>query len=247
MKTKVVVFKTGRELQEFLKGVEYMPSMFNRKVKDSHVKNMTRSIKEIGIQRVFNIIESKSFGGAKTLYYADGQHLGKGVLNIPEGDLKGGFVAFINKVESIENIIPFVSLMNSTAKNWTLNDYLNAWVTHGLEDYDYLRNISLKTGYGLSGLIEAFSSKVCSGNTDFKNGVFVANKENGARLIELHKKAVAMGLRNCNSSFLAVVRFFVTNPEIDEVKFLKGIIKDKHFANKFNRDSFISLFKTINY
>ena len=105
MKTKVVVFKTGRELQEFLKGVEYMPSMFNRKVKDSHVKNMTRSIKEIGIQRVFNIIESKSFGGVKTLYYADGQHLGKGVLNIPEGDLKGGFVAFINKVENIENII----------------------------------------------------------------------------------------------------------------------------------------------
>ena len=123
MKTKVVVFKTGRELQEFLKGVEYMPSMFNRKVKDSHVKNMTRSIKEIGIQRVFNIIESKSFGGVKTLYYADGQHLGKGVLNIPEGDLKGGFVAFINKVENIENIIPFVSLMNSTAKNWTLNDF----------------------------------------------------------------------------------------------------------------------------
>ena len=137
--------------------------------------------------------------------------------------------------------------MNSTAKNWTLNDYLNAWVTHGLEDYDYIRNVSLKTGYGLSGLIEAFSSKIHSGNTDFKNGVFVANKENGLKLIELHKKAVAMGLRNCNSSFLAVVRFFVANPEIDEVKFLKGISKDKHFANKFNRDSFISLFKTISY
>ena len=247
MKTKVLVFKTGKELQDFLRGVQYMPTMFNRKVKDGHVKNMVNSIKEIGIQRVFNIIETKSFNGEKTLYFADGQHLAKGVLSIPEGNLEGGFVAFVNKVDTVDSIIPFVSLMNSTAKNWTLNDYLNAWVTHGLEDYSYLRNLHLKTEYGLSGLIEAFSSKVNKGNLDFKNGVFVAHKENGLKLIELHKKAVSMGLRNCNSSFLAIVRFFATNPEIDEEKFLKGISKDKHFGAKFNRDSFISLFRTIKY
>jgi hypothetical protein len=247
MKTKVLVFKTGRELQDFLKEVQYMPSMFNRKVKDTHVRSMLGSIKEIGVQRVFNIIETKSFSGKKTLYFADGQHLAKGVLSIPEGDLKGGFVAFVNQVDEVDNIIPFVSLMNSTAKNWILNDYLNAWITHGLEDYAYIRNMHLKTEYGLSGLIEAFSNKVNKGNRDFKNGVFVAHKENGQKLIALHKKAVSMGLRNCNSSFLAVVRFFTINPEIDEEKFLKGISKDKHFGAKFNRDSFISLFRTIKY
>lgn len=247
MKTKVLVFKTGRELQDFLRGVQYMPTMFNRKVKDGHVKSMVGSIKEIGIQRVFNIIETKCFSGKNTLYFADGQHLAKGVLSIPDGDLEGGFVAFVNKVDKVDSVIPFVSLMNSTAKNWTLNDYLNAWVTHGLEDYLYIRNLHLKTEYGLSGLIEAFSNKSGKGSGDFKNGVFVANKENGLRLIELHKKAVSMGLRSCNSSFLAVVRFFLSNPEIDEEKFLKGISKDKHFGAKFNRDSFISLFRTIKY
>lgn len=246
MKTEILVFEKGGELKPFLREVNRMPSMFNRKVKDSHVKNMVRSVKNIGVQRAFNVIRTDVFDGTMSLYFADSQHLSEAVLSIPDEELFGGFIVTITNMDSIDKIIPFVSLMNSTAKNWGLEDYLNAWVTHGLEDYEYLRNIRLKTGYGLSGLIEAFSSKTATGNADFKNGVFRANKTNGMQMMELYRKAVSMGLRDCNSAFLALVRFFISNPVIDEVKFLKGISREKYFGNNFNRDAFIALFKNIN-
>jgi hypothetical protein len=54
-----------------------------------------------------------------------------------------------------------------------------------------------------------------------------------------------MGLRESNSSFLAITRFRVNKPNLDEVKFLKGIKKDKHFKESFNRDAFIALFRSI--
>jgi hypothetical protein len=53
-----------------------------------------------------------------------------------------------------------------------------------------------------------------------------------------------MGLRESNSSFLAMVRFRVNKPNLDEVKFLKAL-KKKHFKESFNRDAFIALFRNI--
>lgn len=245
MKKVTLLFKTVLEYKEFLRSVKVMPAMYNRVIKDAHAKSMGISIERIGVQRGINIIYTNAFTGEYEYYFADGQHLAKAILNTPDNKVKGHFVAMINEINAIYKIIPFVSLMNSTAKNWALEDYLNSWVTHGTKDYEYIRDIRLKTGYGLSGLIEAFSNRSSTGNTDFKNGVFKADKKNGTQLIELYQKAVAMGLRDSNSSFLALVRFFIKNPNINEVKFLKGISKEKHFGSNFNRDAFIALFNNI--
>lgn len=245
MKVETHVFKSGKELKAFLKNVECMPTAFNRRVKEPHVKSMIKSVETIGIQRSINVINTKAFTGKSTLYTADGQHLTRGILNIPDEQLKGHFVVFVNTIDSINKIIPFVSLMNSTAKNWALDDYLNAWVTHGLKDYEYIKTIKITTGYSLSGIIEAFSNKPATGNTDFKSGVFKADKASGKKIIDLYQKAVIMGLKESNSAFLGLTRYYLSTPEIDEVKFLKGVKKEKHFGSNFNRDAFIALFKNI--
>lgn len=245
MKKQTLVFATVEEFKAFLKTVKTMPAMYNRVVKDAHVKRMAVSVGSIGVQRAINVIMTDVFTGKMEYYFADGQHLAKSILDTPDKKVDGHLVVFVNEIKVMYKIIPFVSQMNSTAKNWTLEDYLNSWVTHGTKDYEYIRNIKLKTNYSLSGLIEAFSNECCTGNLDFKNGVFVADKKNGNRMLDLYQKAVAMGLRDSNSAFLALVRFFIKNPNINEVKFLKGINKEKHFGGNFNRDAFIALFNNI--
>ncbi len=245
MKTETLVFETAEEFKDYLSKIETMPTAFNRKIKESHVQSMISSIECIGVQRGINVINTKAFSGKPTLYSADGQHLIRGILNIPTELLKGHFVVFVNTIDSVNKIIPFVSLMNSIAKNWALDDYLNAWVTHGLADYEYLKTMRITTGYSLSGIIEAFSNRTSKGHIEFKNGIFKANRANGKKIINLYEKAVTMGLRESNSAFLAMVRFYLANPNIDEVKFLKGIKKEKHFANNFNRDAFVALFRNI--
>lgn len=242
---KTLVFTGAKEYKDYVRTLQLMPVKFNRDITDSHVREMKDSVQDIGVQRAMVVTRTSAFTGKKTDYTSDGQHLGVSILSIPDEELKGHFVVFVNEMEEISDIIPFVSRMNSTAKNWTLQDYLNSWVTHGLKDYKYLRNIKLSTGYSISGLIEAFSNKSSTGNADFKNGVLKLNKENGNRMIELYKKAVLMGLKDSNSAFLALVRFNIKNPNINEVKFLKGISKEKHFGSSFNRDSFIALFNNI--
>jgi hypothetical protein len=174
MKSQTIVFKTAKEYKKFLETVQVMPTAFNRKVKDSHVKSMVNSIGTIGIQRGINIINTKAFTGKSTNYTADGQHLSRGILNVPDEKLMGHFVVMINTIDSVNKIIPFVSLMNSTAKNWSLDDYLNAWDTHGLTDYTFIKTMRITSGHSLSGLIEAYSAKrvINNNRADFENGIY---------------------------------------------------------------------------
>jgi hypothetical protein len=244
MKKQTLTFKNANDFKKFLYGVKVMPSQFNRPIKESHVGKMMMSVEKIGIQRAIIIIKTACFGEGVQLYFGDGQHLGKAILNIPVKKLEGHKVALINEINAVDEIIPFVSKMNSTASNWSMRNYLDAWVTHGLPDYKFLLGVHEETGYGISPLVEAYLNRRGYGNVTFKQGKFKANKAQGTRVISLYESAVALGLRKSNSSFLAFVRFVVDHSTLDEAHLLQSIGRNKSlFSVKFSRDGYLALLR----
>lgn len=241
-KTKQLNFDSPEEYIAFLKTLKTMPKQYNRDVVGSHAIRMMSSVKELQIQRGVVVIYTNLFGEGYQYYIADGQHLVNALINIPIKFVKGMLSVVINYMDDIDEVINFVSKMNSTAKKWGLANYLDAWYTCGYGDYALIREINLTDGFGISALVEAYSGKVASGNVDFKNGTFKANRKLGDKIIKLYRMAVKLGLRSSRSSFSAVIRFYFATPKFDEAYFLLGLRNGKHFGKKFQRDGYITLF-----
>lgn len=240
-------FDSKIKFKNYLKDLQVMPSQYNRDINEAHITSMQRSIEILGIQRGIVVIVTDAFNGTETRYIADGQHLREAILNAPNKDLDGHLNAFENHIDKIEDIIPFVSRMNSTAKNWSLEEYLNSWCTHGKEDYLYLRKVQQETKHSLNGLVEAFQGGRTKGNRAFKQGQFKANKELGCATLESYDMACEMGLYRNQSSFLAFVRFVVDHKDkLNFVDMLNIINRNKRaFSVKNNREFYFGLFRGL--
>lgn len=251
-------FDSPKQFKEYLSTLEVMPPQYNRAVTEAHVQSMKESIENIGVQRAVVVVITDAFNGTETKYIADGQHMTDGILNIDDEDLRGHFVAVENHIDEIENIIPFVSVMNSTARNWTLMEYLDAWCTDGKEDYIFIREQLKQTGFSLNPLLECYTGERSEGNKKFKNGKFVANKELGQDNLIDYYNAIKMGLYLNNSSFGAFVRILVDFKGKGVVKhkgeyrtldmpyLLNQIAKNKQlFGNEGNREMFFNLLRTL--
>lgn len=249
MKQETLVFKTGKEFKKFLKGVDNMPTAYNREVKDSHVKNMRDSVESIGIQRTVNIIETDVFDGKMRKYMADGQHLRKAILTADETKLGGHLVAFVNRMNGLGEIIPFVSKMNSTAKNWTSDDYLESWATHGIENYEFIKRKKKETKISTNALVREIYGRTVGGgitvDKEFKNGELVINIASGNSIINTYNDSVELGLTKCSASLAATARLLKKYPS-QEGKFLNMITKNKKtFQHKLSRDAYLTLFKNF--
>jgi len=243
MKCRTKTFDSKTKFRNYVKGLEIMPMQFNRPTSEAHIKRMQKSVVEVGIQRGINVIITDVFTGVETPYIADSQHLSRGVLNLKNKQLFGHLVSFENHIDNKEDIIRFVTLMNSTAKNWSLKNYLNAWCTYGLSDYLFLKEKHEETGYGINPLVEAYSNRRGFGNATFKQGKFVADRQVGNAIVTLYEASCDVGLNKSNSSFLAFVRFYIDN-SIEDAVILQTIQKNSHMFNKkFNREGYLALFR----
>lgn len=244
MKCRTKTFDSKTKFKNYLKKLKIMPMQFNRPTSEAHIKRMQDSVMNVGIQRGINVVVTDAFNGVMTPYIADSQHLTRGILNIKNADLFGHLIVFENHLDNQEDIINFVTRMNSTAKNWGLKNYLAAWCTYGLTDYKFLRAKHEETGYGISPLVEAYSNRRGFGNATFKQGKFVADKEVGNKIITLYETACELGLYKSNSSFLAFVRFYVDNT-VDDAELLNSISRSGNlFSKKFSRDGYLALLRS---
>lgn len=238
-------FNSKTKFKNYLKKLKTMPSQFNRPISESHIKTMQESVEVLGVLRPIIVIKTSSFGEGYTLYKGDGQHLTQAIINVPNNNLTGIKSVIEVDIERIDEIIPFVSKLNTTSKSWSLQNYLDAWCTHGLEDYNFLAKQREETGLGLGGLIEVYLNRRASGNKTFKDGKFHAKRKIGNQTIALYKTAVASGLKQSNSSWLAFSRFIVDNSQIDRQEMLNTIrTLSTMFSIKGDREYFLLLFRT---
>lgn len=247
LRQQTLVFNTPTEFKNYLKGVEVMPTAFNRAIKSAHSDKMAKSIKTIKVQRAINIIKTSAFGKEGTSYIADGQHLRDAILNTRDKDLGNHLVVFINEIDEVQNIIPFVSRMNATAKNWTRKNYLDAWTTQGVSEYKFLTNKLSETDYSLSILLEAYGlGGVSKQIEDFKNGLFKIEERKGGMILRAYEKACSVGLYRSTSSALATARFFWSQGQLAEEIFVEMVSKNSNtFKHKLNRDGYLGLFKSF--
>lgn len=243
VKTFLNTPKGVQEYLQFLKTLELMPVRYNRAVKRAHARKMAQSVKLIGVRRTVVVFRTSCFDGVERLVIGDGQHLVTGILNLKSSEIYGNLSIEIIDVKDIADIIPFVSKLNSTAKNWSMREYLNSWVTHGVEDYKFLLTVHEETGFGISPLAEAYSGKRGDGNKAFKDGKFKVKKRTGNKVIDLYRNAVTMGLRDCNSSFLAMVRICTDFPKLNGTKLMYEIAQNPSFGAKTNREFYLALLR----
>ena len=123
---KKITYKTVKELLNPKNLLE-----FNREIKSSHVKKMSKSIKKAGLLRDALIGDISEFDMRRKFAIIDGQHLLSAIYNdkpIDEVPVK------IKKYYSKKEVIDDVAVLNNTQKSWNDTDYLNSWYSFGSDN-----------------------------------------------------------------------------------------------------------------
>jgi hypothetical protein len=238
-----IVFNSAKIFQEYLRELNFMPLNYNRKPIDSHVSVMTVSVLKLGVTRNINVVRTSAFGKKDALYILDGQHLTKAILGLTPKQLKGFFAVTIYEIDEISDIITTVALINSTAANWKLEDYLSAWVAEGKKDYMLLQETLNKFKQNINSLIEAFTMQISSGNKEFKEGNFRANTKNFQSIINLHNEGLKAGLNHKQSTFKAMVRLKIQYPNLSPKDVANTVKKIPAFGFSTDRKGYIDLFR----
>lgn len=227
--------------EDILKKVKLLPRYINREVQQKHVNSLKKSIKVLGVVRDVILAEIPHI--EKDVYfYVDGQHLGRSCY-----EMKLGFKAKVISVKDESDLIKKISLLNSTAKNWKLNDYLNAWCTAKKPAYIHIKSKmkELKIN-AISGFLDAYAINSVSGNglAVFKEGDLKINVEKGDDLLIIYKKMLAVGLIKNSNSLRAVIRF-INKYGIGSQKKLEPIIQKNLniFSQNINKDTMFDYFE----
>lgn len=238
-----LVFTSEKDYRNYLRNLNLMPEAFNRIVNQGHADKMGASLKQIKVQRAINVVRTSAFGKKDALYVADGQHLRTGILKNPKLRLGRNLVVFENDIKEIEEIIPFVSQMNSVARNWSLKNYLDAWTTQGVKEYVFLTEKFEKLPYTLSCILETYV--IDRGNVAaYRNGKVKINEFRGDQILKAYEGACKVGLNQNTSSLLATARFLKRGGQINVENFINMASKNSNtLKHKLNRDAYISLFQ----
>jgi hypothetical protein len=238
-----IVFNSAKNFQDYLRELNYMPLGFNRKPIDSHVSVMTVSVLKLGVTRNINVVRTSAFGKTNALYILDGQHLTKAILGLTPKQLKGFFAVTIYDIDEISDIITTVALINSTAANWKLEDYLNAWVAEGKKDYILLKETLSSFKQNINSVIEAYTMQISTGNKEFKEGNFKAIRKNFEIIRKLHNAGLKAGLNHKQSTFKAMVRLRIERPNISEKDVIETVKNNPAFGFSSDRKGYIDLFR----
>jgi hypothetical protein len=244
-------FKSVKSFKKFIQSVEYLPTNVNRKIYDTNVNNIIRSILQIGVQRTIIVVKTNIFTEDKSykLYFLDAQHLGKAILRIEDAKLFGMRTVNVIELHSYGEIVKHISLLNSVGKARNLSQYLDSWVFDQKPAYLRFYDLLKETKYSINSLIECLTQQKSTGNSDFKDGNFNPTKKQvkqGLRIISLHQNLMKTGLKHTQNSFSALVRFCIDNPHIDHDTIYKNVKKStKLFKEVKSRDVFIANLKLV--
>jgi len=114
---------------------ENFNGVINRKVVKSHYENLAKEIEEVGFFGVLIIVKTKAFDGKYKYYIVDGQNRFESIkiLGIPFD-----YQLIELKDDTKKNVVRLITGLNSNSKNWSNNDFLNAY--KGTREYDIFTN-----------------------------------------------------------------------------------------------------------
>lgn len=160
--------------------LHFMPAG-NRTIKPSVTAKLKKSISSYGILRSVVVVRTNIFGEGLNYYIADGQHLYLAceALNVLS---QLNIIIVKKRFNNIQELVEFVSVLNTTQSPWKLTDYIEAFAsTHTYFSYNKLKAKKQKfsLSYGLLAMIYGQLSKKAAADA-IKSGTFrVVNEQQG--------------------------------------------------------------------
>jgi hypothetical protein len=117
----------------------YLP--MNREVNSKHVESMVKSLNKMGCIRDVIVVTTNAFEGLTKTYVIDGQHLLNALIrqNAP--------VSYRSlKLNTVEEIVSCMAMLNNSSKSWGLLDYVNAYK---VVNNDYMKLLKYINIYNL--------------------------------------------------------------------------------------------------
>lgn len=124
---------------------------FNREVNKAHARNLSRLIKKNGFKGVIQVIKTNIVDGEERLYILDGQH------RFTACKMAGVEFAFeITELNTRKEIADFITDVNTTAKGWSTNQFLNVWSEIRIKEYVKLKKVMKKNKLQISVLVDIY-------------------------------------------------------------------------------------------
>ena len=140
----------------------------NRGIDSKHVQKMIASIRKMGVVRCVITVTTNIFEGEMKTYIVDGQHLAMAL------ERESQPIPYIElNIESEEDLVEKMALLNNSSKSWDLMNYINAWK---MIRPDYMKLFKWKNMYDIEvsmlACIAANMPSIRFGTQPIKNGTF---------------------------------------------------------------------------
>lgn len=141
---------------------------FNRDTNRKQVLKIKSSISLYGLLRLPVCVKTTVINGKNELFILDGQHLTESYDKLDKKKIK----AIVVKTDDLNTIVKMMATLNNINLKWTCEDYVNAYSSMGLVDYNILKRHSIDNKFHplISGAILTGAGK--RSYKDIKEGTF---------------------------------------------------------------------------
>jgi len=228
MKTTIIKL-SKKEIQQLLKKENLLS--FNRKITKSHSMSILESINTYGMLRLPVIVNLIYDNNRKSI--ADGQHTLTGLVTSMSKNQHQECIEV--DCENKKQVIDLIAKLNTTAKSWTNENFLNAWLNFGKEykyytDYFYLNNMQKESTISLSKILDIFVSNIES----FKKGEPKMKNRLEAECVYRFAKHFRIEYKSAAHQIAGVIKFAQTRKWNDEIYVDNFISRVDRYGEKCN-------------
>lgn len=163
---KLQYVKTVRESLDF--GALSIKCEINRKLTSSHIQKVKNSIEKLGFLGAIIVVETKVFG-KKELVIIDGQNRYMACMQM--GIPINYEIHKVTEGETVLNVTKLISGLNTTAKAWSPQNFLTAFVANKIPNYIKFDTIIRETGFTITDLLHIYlGGGGAEANKKFKSG-----------------------------------------------------------------------------
>lgn len=201
-----------------------------------HVNSQVSAVRQLGILRPV-VVAKFEFNGKLDHYIIDGQNLYAALTKL------GYDVPYIEiNIESDEDLIQAMALVNTSAKAWTMNDYIRAW-SYTRKDYTvlahYIKSHTIEKSavasilFGYHGVSHQITRMI-------KNGLFrVKDEARAAKILKLTEDVIKNAPkldRSVNRVFVSGYLTYLTKyyNQYNHLEFLKYLKKNAQLLVQAN-------------
>lgn len=201
----------------------------NRSINPGQVTKLAKSLEMMSIIRPVVIAELSFINGKVTKYIIDGQHIFNALIRL------GWEIPYVTiKVNSKQDLVEKIAMLNASSKSWTMHDYVVAWSSLK-EDYVKLNHYFQVYDFEISELSAILIGNSRAGgniNKLLKSGEFkIINEQKNVEILnnvtDMLKIVPRMNRFENRYAIKEYVKFLRATHKYDHEAFLKKLLKNK--------------------